>query len=120
MMHGILKAHPTVRALYLVYREAAQLTRVDVVGTEVRSDGVAHHVQLHRPLEDDAAETIVVVIQRTLNGCQDSFGNVRGVVFRAEVAHVEAQRLFDKFAAALAVILCEPAIHTLDGAGAKP
>ena len=34
-------------------------------------DGVAQHVQLHRTLEENAAEPIVVVVQRTLNGCED-------------------------------------------------
>ena len=63
----------------------------------MRGDGVAEHIQLHRPLKDDATEPIVVVIQRTLNGCQDSFREIRCVVLRAEIAHVEAQGFIYEF-----------------------
>ena len=41
---------------------------MDGIGTEVRGDGVAEHIQLHRALEKNTAESIVVVVQRTLNG----------------------------------------------------
>ena len=93
---------------------------MDRVGAEVRGDGVAHHVQLHRALEKNAAEPIVVVVQCTLNGCQDSLREIRGVVLRAEIAHVEAQRLIHEFTAALTVICFQPAVHAADHAGAQP
>ena len=110
-MHCALKTHLPIRALHLIHRKAAQLSCVDVVGTKVRGDGVAHHVQLHRPLKDDAAEPIVVVVQCTLNGCQDSLREIRGVVLRAEIAHVEAQRFVDKLTAVFAVVSLQPSVH---------
>ena len=110
-MHCALKTHLPIRALHLIHRKAAQLSCVDVVGTKVRGDGVAHHVQLNRPLKDDAAEPIVVVVQRTLNGGEDGLGDVGGVVLRAEIAHVEAQRFVDKLTAVFAVACLQLSIH---------
>ena len=110
-MHCALKTHLTIGALHLIHRKAAQLPRVDRIGTKVRGDGVAHHVQLHRALEKNAAEPIVVVVQCTLNGCQDSLREIRGVVLRAEIAHVEAQRFVDKFTAVFAVVSLQLSIH---------
>ena len=70
-MHCAFKAHLTVGAFHLIHGVGPQLPRVNGIGTEVRGDGVAHHVLLHRALEKNTAEPIVVVVQRTLNGCQD-------------------------------------------------
>ena len=58
----------TVGALHLVHGVGPQLPRVDRVGAEVGGDGVAQHIQFHRALEKNAAEPIVVVVQRALNG----------------------------------------------------
>ena len=77
----------------------------------MRGDGVAQHVQFHRALEKNAAEPIVVVVQCTLNGCQDSFREIRGVVLRAEITHVEAQGLVDKLTAVFAVVCLQPSVH---------
>ena len=110
-MHCALKTHLTIGALHLIHRVCPQLPRVDGIGTEVRGDGVAQHIQLHRALEKNAAEPIVVVVQCTLNGCQDSLREIRGVVLRAEIAHVEAQRFVDKFTAVFAVVSLQLSIH---------
>ena len=90
------------------------------IGTEVRGDGVAHHVLLHRALEKNTAEPIVVVVQCTLNGCEDGLGEVGGVVLGAEIAHVEPQGLFYEFIAAAAVISFQPAVHAVDHVGREP
>ena len=120
LMHRALKTHLTVGALHLIHGVCTQLPRVDRVGAEVRGDGVAQHIQFHRALEKNAAEPIVVVVQRTLNGCEDGLGEVGGVVLRAEIAHVKAQSLIHKFTAALTVISFQPTIHAADHAGAQP
>ena len=52
---------------------------MDGIGAEVGGDGVAQHIQFHRALEKNAAEPIVVVVQRTLNGGEDGLGEVGGV-----------------------------------------
>ena len=65
LMHRALKTHLTVGALHLIHGVCTQLPRVDRVGAEVRNDGVAQHIQFHRALEKNAAEPIVVVVQRT-------------------------------------------------------
>ena len=119
-MHCALKTHLPIRALHLIHRKAAQLSCVDVVGTKVRGDGVAHHVQLHRPLKDDAAEPIVVVVQCTLNGCQDSLREIRCIVLGTEIAHVEPRGLIHKFTAALTGVCFQPTVHAADHAGAQP
>ena len=90
------------------------------IGAEVGGDGVAQHIQFHRALEEDTAEPIVVVIQRTLNGCEDGPRDVGRVVLGAEVAHVEPQGLIHKFTAALTVVCFQPAVHAADHAGAQP
>ena len=77
-------------------------------------------IQLHRALEENTAEPIVVVVQRTLNGCQDGPRDVGRVVLGAEITHVKAQGLIDEFAAALTVICFQPAVHAADHAGAQP
>ena len=58
------KADLTVRALDLIHGVSTQLLAVDGIGAEVRGDGVAHHVQLYAPLEEQRAQTVVVVLQR--------------------------------------------------------
>ena len=93
---------------------------MDRVGAEVRGDGVAQHIQFHRALEKNAAEPIVVVVQRTLNGYQDGPRDVGRVVLGAEITHVKAQGLIHEFAAALTVICFQPAVHAADHAGAQP
>ena len=59
---------------------------MDGIGAEVGGDGVAEHIQLHRALEEDRPQTVVVVVQRTLNSGEDGLGDVGGVVLRAEIA----------------------------------
>ena len=110
----------TVGALHLIHGVGAQLPRVDRVGAEVRGDGVAQHIQFHRALEKNAADPIVVVVQRTLNGCQDGPRDVGRVVLGAEITHVKAQGLIHKFTAALTVVCFQPTIHAADHAGAQP
>ena len=99
-MHRAFKTHLTVGALHLIHGVCPQLPRVDRVGAEVGGDGVAQHIQFHRALEKNAAELIVVVVQRTLNGCQDGPRDVGRVVLGAEITHVKAQGLIYEFAAA--------------------
>ena len=77
----------------------------------MRGDGVAEHIQLHRALEKNAAEPIVVVVQRTLNSGEDGLGDIGGVVLRAEIAHVEAQHFVDKLTAVFAVVCLQLSIH---------
>ena len=110
-MHCALKTHLPIRALHLIHRKAAQLPRVDRIGTKVRGDGVAQHIQLHRALEEDRPQTVVVVVQRTLNSGEDGLGDIGGVVLRAEIAHVEAQRFVDKLTAVFAVVCLQLSIH---------
>ncbi len=118
--HRTFKTHPTVGAFHLIHGVGSQLPCVNGIGTEVGGDGVAQHIQLHRTLEENAAEPIVVVVQRTLNGCEDGPRDVGRVVLRAEIAHVEPQGLIYEFTAALTVICFQPAIHAADHAGAQP
>ena len=93
---------------------------MDGIGTEVRGDGVAEHIQLHRALEEDRPQTVVVVVQRTLNGGEDGLREVGGVVLGAEIAHVKAQGLVDKFTAVFTIIRGQPAVHTGDQLGIQP
>ena len=81
---------------------------------------MTQHIQLHRALEEDRLEPQVVKLQRALNGGENGLRDVGRVVLRAEIAHVEAQRLIHEFAAALTVICFQPAVHAADHAGAQP
>lgn len=118
--HCAFKTHLTVGALHLIHGVGSQLPRVDRVGAEVGCDGVTQHIQLHRALEEDRLEPQVVKLQRALNGGENGLRDVGRVVLRAEIAHVEAQRLIHEFAAALTVICFQPAVHAADHAGAQP
>ena len=82
--------------------------------------GNAKDIQLHRALEKNTAEPIVVVVQRTLNGGEDGLGEVGGVVLGAEVAHVEPQGFFYEFIAAAAVVCFQPTVHAVDYVGREP
>ena len=118
--HRIFKTHLPVGTLHLIHGAGSQLPRVDRVGAEVGCDGVTQHIQLHRALEEDRLEPQVVKLQRALNGGENGLRDVGRVVLRAEIAHVEAQRLIHEFAAALTVICFQPAVHAADHAGAQP
>ena len=117
---GVVEADLSVGFLHLVHREGAELTAVDLIGTEVRRDGVAHHVQLHRPLEQQRAEPVIVVVQDSRDEAGEHLAHVAGGVVALQVPEVEIQSLDHELAAALAVVPFQPAIHVLDLAGRQP
>ena len=117
---GILEPDLTIGALYLVHHIPAQGAAILQRIPEVGGDGVRHDALLHRALEEDRLEPQVVKLQRALNGGENGLRDVGRVVLRAEIAHVEAQRLIHEFAAALTVICFQPTIHAADHAGAQP
>lgn len=47
-------------------------------------------------------------------------GEVLACILRAQVAHVEVQRLLNELAAAFAVSLLQPAVHAADRRGSEP
>ena len=117
---GILKPDLPVGALDLIRHIAAQGAAVLHSVAEVCSDGAGHDALLHRALEQEAVGAIGTVRHDPAQRRCQRVGEVLACILRAEIAHVEVQRLLNELAAAFTVGLLQPAVHAADRRGSEP